>query len=119
MVEAAGVEPASEDASTRTSTCVGRYLGLVLAGNGRPASATSQRCLDLHLLTGQEVQPDCVGVSWLQTEAPSTVAAWFIRPREQLRRYRSQLQGCPFLRGLGRHDARSEHRQLRRNRYAP
>jgi hypothetical protein len=42
----------------------------------------------------------------------------FIRQREQ-QRYRSQLQVCPFLRGHGRHDARSEHQHPRRNRYAP
>ena len=42
----------------------------------------------------------------------------FIRPREQ-RRCRSQLQGCPFLRGHGRHDAQLGRRRPRRNRFAP
>src|SRR4051794_15832619 len=77
MVEAAGVEPASEDGSGRASTRVGTpFEGLALAGDGRPASATSQLCLDLHLLAGQEVQPDCVGALRLQAEAAGTVATW-------------------------------------------
>jgi len=49
----------------------------VPADDGRSAGTTSQLNLDLHMLTGQEVQPDCGGVSWLQTEAKNTVVTWF------------------------------------------
>ena len=77
-MEAAGVEPASEDGSGRASTRVGSpFGGLALAGGGRPASATSQRCLDLRVLAGQEVQPGCVGALRLQAEAAGTVVTWF------------------------------------------
>jgi len=77
MVEAAGVEPASEDGSGRASTRVGTpFRGLALAGGGRPASATSQRNLDLRVLAGQEVQPGCVGALRLQAEAAGTVVTW-------------------------------------------
>ena len=73
-VEAAGVEPASGNASGQASTRVGTpFECLALADGGRSASATSQLCLGLHVLAGQEAQPDCVGVSRLQAEAQNTV----------------------------------------------
>ena len=78
MVEAAGVEPASEDASTRTSTRVGTLFEV---SNSPAAAGLRARqvsaFLGLHLLADQEAQSDCVGTSWLQTEAASTVVTWF------------------------------------------
>src|SRR5690606_30284219 len=118
MVEAAGVEPASENASERTSTHVGTPFEVsrppaaaaLLAGRAEQVS-TSMR---------QRVRRSSLIVSVLlgyrrKLREPSLPD---IRQREQ-QRYRSQLQICPFLRGHGRHDAQSEHQHPRRIRYAP
>src|ERR1043165_4258360 len=53
------------------------FGGLALAGGGRTASATSQRCLGLRVLAGRKAQPDCIGALRLQAEAAGTVVTWF------------------------------------------
>jgi hypothetical protein len=123
-VEAAGVEPASENDSERTSTRVSSPFDLVAVVDGwRPTIATIRQFLALGVPAPLESQSDWRGVPQLQTEAQDTVVTWFlIRQREQQARQqccRSQLQFCPFLRGHGRHDARSGPHHPRRNRYAP
>ncbi len=48
-----------------------------------------------------------------------TVAVVILVTQREQQRYRSQLQECPFLRGLGRHDTQLEPRHPRRNQFAP
>jgi hypothetical protein len=119
-VEAAGVEPASENASRRASTRVGTPFEV----SRSPAAAD---------LRAQQANGILASVCWRvgrpslivsvscgyrrKLQAPSLPDV--IRQREQQRCYRSQLHDCPFLRGQGRHDARPERQHPRRNRYAP
>ncbi len=118
MVEAAGVEPASENASERTSTRVGTLFEV----SRLPAAAglQAQQADEVSTSICQRVRRSSLIVAVLRgyrrkLREPSLPK---FRRREQ-QRYRSQLQVCPFLRGHGRHDAQSEHRHPRRIRYAP
>lgn len=117
-VEAAGVEPASEDASERTSTRVGTLFRV----SSSPAAAglRAQRADFVSTSMRQRVRRSSLIVSVLPSyrRKPREPSLPLIRQREQ-QRYRSQLQVCPFLRGHGRHDARFELRHPRRIRYAP
>ena len=118
-MEAAGVEPASGNASGRASTRVGMpFGGLASAGGSRPAVATSQLISTSRSWQfGRSSLIVSVFPSYRRKlKTPSLPG--FIRQREQ-QRYRSQLQVCPFLRGLGRHGAQLERLHPRRIRYAP
>lgn len=119
-MEAPGVEPGSEDALERASTCVADSLVFVAPGGcRRPTGATSQPFVSpLGRLTLPRGQPDCRRCFLRSRRKPrSTVAGLSRRPWQM--RYRSQLLGCPFLRGHGRHDTQLEPHHPRRNRFAP
>lgn len=119
-VEAAGVEPASEDASERTSTRVGTLFEV--SSSPAVTGLCAQQADFVSTSMRQRVRRSSLIVSVLRgyrRKLRELSLPGFIRQREQRRCYRSQLQVCPFLRGHGRHDARSERHHPRRNRYAP
>jgi hypothetical protein len=97
MVEAAGVEPASEDVSGRASTRVGAPLGVSRspAAAGRRAQQASCVLASLRWQVGRPsliVSVFCGYRRKLQAPSLSDV----IRQREQ-QRYRSQLHGLPLF----------------------
>ena len=119
-MEAAGVEPASGNAFERASTRVGTPFRV-----SRSSAAADQRAQQASFVSTSmhwQVRRSSLIVSVFcgyrrKLQTPSLPG--FIRQREQQRCCHSQLQDCPFLRGLGRHDARLERPHPRRNRYAP
>ena len=120
MVEAVGVEPTSEDASERTSTRVGTLFEV--SSSPAVTGLCAQQADFVSTSVRQRVRRSSLIVSvhrGYRRKLQELSLPGFIRQREQRRCYRSQLQVCPFLRGHGRHDARSERHHPRRNRYAP